>query len=75
MANALEQLIEQGIARGRAEGERQGYEKAVRRAIEVRFGAMPEVLARYLDEADQATLERLLERVYTVARPEDLLGG
>jgi hypothetical protein len=77
MANALEKLIEDTLVRGqeegRAEGEMVGFRKAVRHAIERRFGQVPPALDARLATADEPTLERLLDRLPSTTQPEDLL--
>ena len=76
MANALEKLIEEtlvkGINEGEARGTRRGYERAVRHAIELRFGPIPARLDQYLTTADEATLEHLMDRIQAAASVEDL---
>jgi hypothetical protein len=85
MANALEKLIEdtlvrgreegreEGRAEGREEGELEGFRKAVRHAIELRFGRVPPVLEARLATSDEPTLMRIFDRLATASGPDDLL--
>jgi hypothetical protein len=77
MANALEKLIEDTLVRGReegrAEGEVEGFRKAVRLAVEQRFAYVPPALAAQLDAADEPKLARMLNRLQTADRVDDVL--
>jgi hypothetical protein len=64
-----EQILERGLEQRALQARREVLLEQVR----ARFGAVPDPLTERIAGADRARLDRLLVRVVTVSRVEDLL--
>jgi hypothetical protein len=61
-----------GLEKGRREGELRGQRAMLRRLLQARFGTVPEVLGRQIDDADQERLDQLADRIGTASSLDEL---
>lgn len=61
----MEKGIEKGIEKGKLQGIEQGEVRMARRALEGRFGKLPEDLLAALTAADEATLDAIVTHITT----------
>jgi hypothetical protein len=70
-----DRLIRQGVEQGIQQGALRAKRESLVRQARARFGETPAGLEERLAHLDEPALDRLLERVVTVATSEDLLAG
>jgi flagellar biosynthesis/type III secretory pathway protein FliH len=63
---------EQGLTEGLIKGREEGKRAALRRIVERRFGVLPETLAARIAQADETTLDALLDRAITATSVDEL---
>jgi hypothetical protein len=64
--------LREGRLQGLQEGELRGQRAMLRRLLQARFGTVPEVLGRQIDDADQERLDQLADRIGTASSLDEL---
>ncbi len=73
LVNVAEQLIEQGVQKGRAEGRAEGRRSDLLKLLTKRFGSLPEGVVAHVRVADEADLDRWLDRILTAPTLAEVL--
>lgn len=74
LAQGMAQGMAQGLAQGKTEGATRGKADAVVRLLEKRFGPVEAALEARVHDADEATLDAILDRLLTAASARDAIG-
>jgi hypothetical protein len=73
--NSLERLLEKGRLQGAATARLETRHKTLLKQLRLRFGELREEDLATIEAADEATLERYLERFATADSVAAVLGG
>jgi predicted transposase YdaD len=73
LVNVAEQLIEQGVQKGRAEGRVEGRRADLLKLLTKRFGSLPQGVVARVGVAEEADLDRWLDRILTAPTLADVL--
>ena len=75
MSSFAERFRQQGIQRGKEEGKQEGEAVMLLRLLQLKFGDVPPAIRQEIERADAQTLLQWSERVLTVTRIEQVIGG
>ena len=75
MSSFAERFLQQGIQQGKEEGKQEGEAVMLLRLLQLKFGDVPPAIRQEIEHADAQTLLQWSERVLTVTRIEQVIGG
>jgi len=73
LQQGLQRGLHQGLQQGMQEGLQQGEALVLERQLRLKFGELPEMVQRRIEQANEPTLLQWSERVLTADRLDEVL--